>query len=89
MYFWYTVNGVEEAHRVRKFTHTSYTYLKDISRRELFTILKRDNKGDPDIPIETYDDVSSSMNYFNKLVENTVVTSSGNSSKEGFTRHWS
>jgi hypothetical protein len=51
-------------------------------------ILKRDNKGDPDIPIETYDDISSSTNYFNKLVD-TVVTASGNSSKEGFTRHWS
>jgi hypothetical protein len=62
--------------------------LKDISRRELFMILKRDNKGDPDIPIETYDDISSSTNYFNKLVD-TVVTASGNSSKEGFTRHWS
>jgi len=52
-------------------------------------ILKRDNKGDPDIPIETHGDISSSTNFFNKLVENTVVTYSGNSRKEGFTRHWS
>jgi hypothetical protein len=36
----------------------------------------------PDIPIETYDDISSSTNYFNKL-----VSDSGNSKKEGFTRH--
>ncbi|MGI0044192.1 MAG: hypothetical protein ACRD47_10815 [Nitrososphaeraceae archaeon] len=64
----------EKAHRERKFTITSYR----VSREENFSCSESEMAREvPDIQIETYDDTSSSTNYFNKLVENTVVTDSG------------
>ncbi len=61
-----------------------------VSREENFSCSESEMAREvPDIRIETYDDTSSSTNYFNKLVENTVVADSGNSRKEGFARLWS
>jgi len=83
MYFWYSVNGVMKRlivwENLRKHPTRIEGYLDE-------NFLCSESEIIREVP-ETYDDISSSTNYFNKLVENTVVTDSGNSKKEGFTRH--